>query len=182
MLGAYRTLLPFVRKYRWYYVFGVLTLVVTSGGQLFIPQLIRRAIDTMTVTGFSLATVGRYMLLLVGLAAVIAVARFGWRYFLHGASRRIEAELREQLFGNLLNLSSSYYRETTTGDLMARATNDLRNVRMAAGMGLGKIGGVIHPYPTQSEAIKRAAGLYNQTRLTPTIAKLMKKWLAWQRR
>jgi ATP-binding cassette, subfamily B, multidrug efflux pump len=136
MMGEYRTLLPFVRKYRWYYIFGVLTLVVTSGGQLFIPQLIRRAIDTMTVTGFSLSTVGRYMLTLVALAAVIAAARFGWRYFLHGASRRIEAELREQLFGNLLNLPASYYRETTTGDLMARATNDLRNVRMAAGMGL----------------------------------------------
>ena len=56
------------------------------------------------------------------------------------------------------------------------------SVAMAAGMGLGKIGGVIHPYPTQSEAIKRTAGLYNQTRLTPTVAKLMKKWLAWQRR
>lgn len=56
------------------------------------------------------------------------------------------------------------------------------SVAMAASMGLGKIGGVIHPYPTQSEAIKRVAGLYNQTRLTPTIAKLMKKWLAWQRR
>ncbi|MFP4372727.1 MAG: ABC transporter ATP-binding protein [Spirochaetaceae bacterium] len=136
MLGEYRTLLPFVGKYRWYYIFGVLTLVVTSGGQLFIPQLIRRAIDTMTVTGFSLSTVGRYMLLLIALAVVIAVARFAWRYFLHGASRRIEAELREQLFGNLLNLPASYYRETTTGDLMARATNDLSNVRMAAGMGL----------------------------------------------
>jgi len=56
------------------------------------------------------------------------------------------------------------------------------SVAMAAGMGLGKIGGVIHPYTTQSEAIKRVAGLYNQTRLTPTVAKLMKKWLAWQRR
>lgn len=56
------------------------------------------------------------------------------------------------------------------------------SVAMAAGMGLGKIGSVIHPYPTQSEAIKRVAGLYNQTRLTPTVAKLMKKWLAWQRR
>ncbi len=56
------------------------------------------------------------------------------------------------------------------------------SVAMAAGMGLGKIGGVIHPYPTQSEAIKRCAGLYNQTRLTPVIASLMKKWLAWQRR
>ncbi len=56
------------------------------------------------------------------------------------------------------------------------------SVAMAAKMGLGKIGGVIHPYPTQSEAIKRVAGLYNQTRLTPMVAKLMKKWLAWQRR
>lgn len=56
------------------------------------------------------------------------------------------------------------------------------SVAMAAGMGLGKIGGVIHPYPTQSEAIKRAAGLYNQTRLTPTIAKVMKGWLKFQRR
>jgi pyruvate/2-oxoglutarate dehydrogenase complex dihydrolipoamide dehydrogenase (E3) component len=56
------------------------------------------------------------------------------------------------------------------------------SVAMAAGMGLGKIGGVIHPYPTQSEAIKRVAGLYNQTHLTPTVVKLMKKWLAWQRR
>ncbi|NBB90477.1 MAG: ATP-binding cassette domain-containing protein [Spirochaetes bacterium] len=136
MLGEYRTLLPFVRKYRWYYIFGIVTLVITSGGQLFIPQLIRRAIDTMTVTGFSLSTIGRYMLALVALAAVIAAARFGWRYFLHGASRQIEAELREQLFGNLLNLPASYYRETTTGDLMARATNDLNNIRMAAGMGL----------------------------------------------
>ena len=56
------------------------------------------------------------------------------------------------------------------------------SVAIAAGMGLGKIGGVIHPYPTQSEAIKRVAGLYNQTRLTPTVARLMKKWLKIQRR
>jgi pyruvate/2-oxoglutarate dehydrogenase complex dihydrolipoamide dehydrogenase (E3) component len=56
------------------------------------------------------------------------------------------------------------------------------SVVMAAGMRLGKIGGVIHPYPTQSEAIKRVAGLYNQTRLTPTVAKLVKGWLRWSRR
>jgi pyruvate/2-oxoglutarate dehydrogenase complex dihydrolipoamide dehydrogenase (E3) component len=56
------------------------------------------------------------------------------------------------------------------------------SVAMAAKMGLGKIGGVIHPYPTQSEAIKRCAGLYNQTRLTPTVARLMKAWLKFRRR
>jgi len=53
---------------------------------------------------------------------------------------------------------------------------------MAAGMGLGKLGAVIHPYPTQAEAIKRVAGLYNQTRLTPFVAKLLKGWLKFQRR
>lgn len=56
------------------------------------------------------------------------------------------------------------------------------SVAMAAGMGLGKLGGVIHPYPTQAEAIKRVAGLYNKTRLTPTVSKLLKGWLNLQRR
>ena len=53
---------------------------------------------------------------------------------------------------------------------------------MAAGMGLGKLGGVIHPYPTQAEAIKRVAGLYNQTRLTPLVARVLRSWLKFQRR
>lgn len=51
---------------------------------------------------------------------------------------------------------------------------------MAAKMGLGALSKVIHPYPTQAEAIKRVAGLYNKTRLTPFVAKLFKKWLNFQ--
>lgn len=51
---------------------------------------------------------------------------------------------------------------------------------MVTKTGLGKLGSVIHPYPTQSEAIKRVAGLYNKTRLTPTVAKLLKWWLKIQ--
>ncbi len=56
------------------------------------------------------------------------------------------------------------------------------SVAMAAGMGLGKLANVIHPYPTQAEAIKRCADAYNRTRLTPLVAKLMKKWMAWLRK
>jgi pyruvate/2-oxoglutarate dehydrogenase complex dihydrolipoamide dehydrogenase (E3) component len=56
------------------------------------------------------------------------------------------------------------------------------SVAMAGGMGLGKLGAVIHPYPTQSEAVKRIAGLYNQTRLTPAVTKFMRALLAWERR
>lgn len=52
---------------------------------------------------------------------------------------------------------------------------------MTAGLGLGTLASVIHPYPTQAEAIKRVAGLYKKTRLTPTVAKILKWWLDWQR-
>ncbi|HYR78847.1 MAG TPA: mercuric reductase, partial [Candidatus Dormibacteraeota bacterium] len=52
---------------------------------------------------------------------------------------------------------------------------------IAAGVGLGKLGDVIHPYPTQADAIRRAAGLYSRTRLTPFVAGLMKRWFALTR-
>ena len=53
---------------------------------------------------------------------------------------------------------------------------------MNAGIGLGKLGDVIHPYPTQAEAIARVAGLYTKTRLTPMVKQLFNAWLAWSRR
>lgn len=56
------------------------------------------------------------------------------------------------------------------------------SVAMSAGMGLKKIADVIHPYPTQAEAIRRAAFAYNRTRLTPRVAAFLKGWLSWQRR
>jgi pyruvate/2-oxoglutarate dehydrogenase complex dihydrolipoamide dehydrogenase (E3) component/uncharacterized membrane protein YdjX (TVP38/TMEM64 family) len=55
-------------------------------------------------------------------------------------------------------------------------------VAMAARIGLGKLASVIHPYPTQAEAIRQCGDAYNRTRLTPTVKKWMTRWLAWQRR
>jgi pyruvate/2-oxoglutarate dehydrogenase complex dihydrolipoamide dehydrogenase (E3) component len=55
------------------------------------------------------------------------------------------------------------------------------SVAMAARMGLGKLASVIHPYPTQAEAIRQCGDAYNRTRLTPTVKKWMGRWLAWQR-
>jgi pyruvate/2-oxoglutarate dehydrogenase complex dihydrolipoamide dehydrogenase (E3) component len=52
---------------------------------------------------------------------------------------------------------------------------------MVAGMGLGSFSGVIHPYPTQAEAIRKAADAFNRTKLTPTVASLMKRWFGWTR-
>ncbi|MBK7175997.1 MAG: mercuric reductase [Chloroflexi bacterium] len=52
---------------------------------------------------------------------------------------------------------------------------------MMAGAGLSTLAQTIHPYPTQAEAIKKAADAWNRTRLTPTVAKLFAKWLSWRR-
>ncbi|MEX0866054.1 MAG: mercuric reductase [Pirellulales bacterium] len=52
---------------------------------------------------------------------------------------------------------------------------------MTHGLGLAKIGGTIHPYPTQTEAIRKLGDQYNRTRLTPLVKKLFNKWLAWTR-
>jgi ATP-binding cassette subfamily B protein len=75
-----------------------------------------------------------------GAVAVIAVLigffRYVWRLCLLGTSRRVEEGLRNRLFSHLQTLSSAYFDRTRTGDLMAHATNDIQQIRMATGMGL----------------------------------------------
>ena len=62
------------------------------------------------------------------------------------------------------------------GDMISEIT-----LAMVGGIGLGKIASVIHPYPTQAEAIKQTADAYSRTRLTPTVKKLFNTWLRWTR-
>lgn len=65
---------------------------------------------------------------------------------------------------------------THAGELIGELT-----LAMKGKLGLKTIGGTIHPYPTQAEAIRKTGDLYNRTRLTPFVKNLMKRWLAWQR-
>jgi pyruvate/2-oxoglutarate dehydrogenase complex dihydrolipoamide dehydrogenase (E3) component len=68
--------------------------------------------------------------------------------------------------------------------IVARHAGEMINelsLAITAGLGLSAIGRTIHPYPTQAEAIKRLADVYNRTRLTPFIKKLFTAWLKWQR-
>jgi pyruvate/2-oxoglutarate dehydrogenase complex dihydrolipoamide dehydrogenase (E3) component len=62
------------------------------------------------------------------------------------------------------------------GDMISELT-----VAMAGKIGLGKLAAVIHPYPTEAEAIKQLGDAYNRTRLTPTLKKMFKRWLTWSR-
>lgn len=135
MIGEFRTLTPLLRRHSRAYIAGIVSLLITSGAQLLLPYYTGRAIDLL-LDGGGAAAVARPMGLLLVTALVIALTRFGWRFFIHGSSRRIEAELRESLYHQLLRLSPDFYRQTRTGDIMARATNDMRAIRMATGMAL----------------------------------------------
>ena len=121
-------------RYRGWLLLGVLALLLVDTAQLVTPLIIRAAVDDL-VLGLG-ERLPRYALYLVGIAGTVLVFRFLWRYFLFGAGRKIERDLRNRLFGHLLTLSPSFYARHSTGDLMAHATNDLEAVRRACGMGV----------------------------------------------
>lgn len=136
MLRSYRPLIPYLKKYRLYYIFGVLSLVLTSGAQLFIPMFVRDVLDLVSSGNFELTEVLGPLASMLGVAVLVALGRFGWRFWLHGAARRIETEFRSELFQKLTRLGDSFYGTQKVGDLLARATNDMQAVRMASSMGL----------------------------------------------
>ena len=83
-----------------------------------------------------LHTLLTYSLELFAVAGVKAIFQFLTRWILIGVSREIEFDLRNDLFAHLERLSYSFYQRTRTGDIMARATNDLNAVRMLVGPGI----------------------------------------------
>lgn len=136
MLKEYRTLYPYYKKYRLQYIGGLFFLILTNAGQLLIPQYIKRTLNIMSSGSADEAEILRLVLTMCAIALVIAMGRFFWRKFIIGASRKIEKNLRAQIFHHLLNMSSSFFGKHKTGDIMARMTNDMKAIRMASGMAL----------------------------------------------
>ena len=97
-----------------------------------LPLVIRQGIDEMT-RAFRVETVLWLAAALVGLSVVKGVFQYWMRVTLIGLSRDIEYELRNQLFAKLVTLDHEYYGRNRTGDILARATNDLNAVRMMLG-------------------------------------------------
>ncbi len=126
-----------VRKYLWRYrggmALGLFCLVLKDAAQTAQPLMIRGAVDALgkPAGGFL-----RYAGLLVALAAIKSVLQYWMRVILIGISRDVEYDLRNDLFRHLTALSPDYYGRTRTGDIMARATNDLNAVRMMLGPGI----------------------------------------------
>jgi ATP-binding cassette subfamily B protein len=106
-----------------------------NGAWALIPLVVGRAIDDMQKAGISLHKIGMLALLLLAISGTKAIFQFLIRWIVIGVSREIEFDLRNDLFLHLETLSHSFYQRTRTGDIMAKATNDLNAVRMLLGPG-----------------------------------------------
>lgn len=127
---------PFFFEKRFVILSGVVCLVLVDFLQLFIPRIIKWAVDDLSAFRIDLKRLTLYFLWIVILGILIGLFRFIWRQCLIGTSRRVEEGLRNRLFLHLQTLSAAYFDRVKTGELMAHATNDIQHIRMATGMGM----------------------------------------------
>src|SRR5215467_8907383 len=137
-----RPLEPYFLRYKWSFVVGACSVLLMNGIALASPQVIQRAMDDLkpllaTARALSYGAIRQrlayWVLLLIGVYLVKGIFSFITRWVVIGASREIEYDLRNDMFQHLEGLSYSFYQRTRTGDIMARATNDLNAVRMLLG-------------------------------------------------
>ena len=127
-----RALLPFMRPYRGILAVGLAMVLISNRFAVLGPRYLQQGIDALRA-GAAFGDVSHFALLLVGVALIGGVARYFMRDILNSASRRVEFDLRNVLYDHVQQMPAEFYDRFATGDIMARATNDLLAVRMVAG-------------------------------------------------
>lgn len=130
-------------KLRWFfkenwkrYTIAISLLMVTNVLEVVPPWLLGESIDAIyqqTLTSKLLLT---FILALIAVTVVNYLSNFVWQYQLFGGAYVIEKQLRGRLMKQFLRMTPSFYEKNRTGDLMARATNDLKAVSTTAGFGI----------------------------------------------
>ncbi|MEO8200912.1 MAG: ABC transporter ATP-binding protein [Gemmatimonadota bacterium] len=130
-----RTVLPYIRPYLPIYAGGLCLTLASNGLRILGPQFLSRGIDALENKA-PFGQVQKAVVLLIAVALVAGIGRYWMRKLLNSVSREVEYDLRNALYLHLQRLPAEFYDRSTIGDLMARSTNDLQNVRMVAGPAL----------------------------------------------
>lgn len=128
------SMFPYLFHYTGHYILGIMVLMLVDLASLYVPQYTGEIIDGLASGILNFEGVKLILLKILCAGLIMMLGRFGWRYFIIGASRGIEYRMRNDLFAHLETLSARFYNSHKTGDLMAHFTNDLQAIRMAAGM------------------------------------------------
>ena len=132
-MNSFQFIAQYIKRHRFQYVAGIITLFVVDFVNLFIPKLTGTITDGLTAHTLDWNGIKLCLLQIFLLGLTLAIGRFLWRFFIFGAARSIEKELRNDMFSHLEKMSVEYYNEHKTSDLMTRFTSDLNAVRMSIG-------------------------------------------------
>src|ERR1700728_4241282 len=135
MLRPLFSLWPYLKRYRGGLSLGIASLLMKDLLAAAQAIALKYRVDSLT-RGVARGSVLPLPALLIGLALLKGLFQFWMRVIIIGMSRDIEYDLRNDLFAHLIELSQDFYSRYRTGDIMARATNDLNAVRMMLGPGV----------------------------------------------
>ncbi|HKW66307.1 MAG TPA: ABC transporter ATP-binding protein [Terriglobales bacterium] len=159
MFKRLQPLFPYFRKHRWAYALGSVCVLMQNGIAVLIPLLIGRAFDHLK-NGVSRQQLFIDAALVLGVWCAKGIFLYLNRKVVISISREIEFEMRNDLFQHLESLSYSFYQRTRTGDIMARATNDLNAVRNLLGPAIMYSANTI---------VFTVASLYFMVRISPSL-------------
>ena len=106
----------FVKKYKWSYLIGIAVLILIDVLQTEVPLVVGETIDQVALGGFTADMVWKPVIRLAIIAAVVFIGRIVWRWFIFGSARKIERDMRNELYSHLQTLSASYFHEHKAGE------------------------------------------------------------------
>ncbi|MBP6532102.1 MAG: ABC transporter ATP-binding protein [Bacteroidia bacterium] len=145
-MKALKHLNKYLLKYKWHLILGGIFVIAQNFGAIYPAQVVRKSIDAVTLSMKSVDSgsspeaiaaikheVGLFLLLIIGVALFRGVLMFLMRQTIIVMSRRIEFDLKNEIYNQYQKLSLAFYRRNNTGDLMNRISEDVGRVRMYVG-------------------------------------------------
>lgn len=123
----------YLRKHWLAYLLGVIMLAAVDYYNLIIPQITGQITDGLSAKILSMDMVWTLIIDFLTMVIVVTIGRVLYRFFIFGSCRRVETEIRNDLFSKLETLSQNYFNANKTGDLMSNFTNDIDALRNAMG-------------------------------------------------
>ncbi|WP_025701175.1 ABC transporter transmembrane domain-containing protein, partial [Paenibacillus forsythiae] len=136
MFSVLKDLGWFFRREKRRYTIGLFVLIIAGVIELLPPRLLGNAIDDIVHGSITAGSLIRYIAMILALLLIIYWITYIWMRSLFGGSNLVERLLRSRFMGHLLTLTPSFFERNRTGDLMARATNDIRAVSVTVGFGM----------------------------------------------
>lgn len=124
---------------------GIVALFIVNGLGVYIPLLIRSAVDKLSAT-FSLNQVLNYVIPIFFLSTAMWSMRMASRIWLFGVGRQVEFDLKQRIFEHLLKLEPAYFATNTAGDLISKATSDVDNIRRLLGFAVLSLANTVFAY------------------------------------